>query len=297
MFEYRGQVPPEKGAQEQEKKLSMPYDTTFKHWLARYGPEIVSALFPSMIYEDVLEEEVMRPMMRVDKVFKVRYDGIVHILHLEVQTRAESHFPARLLSYTANLHCQYHLPVITIVVYPFETTVAQSPFRMWSQGQETVTFHFQTLLLFELDAEACLNSHWFCLYLLLPTMQGFNAALLDQAMEEMMEFYKDDQGALGEQFLSMLVLLQRSGTIPKEEKPLMEKRLRMFDQIWEESPIIQEIRAGSEQKGRMQTLQRTLINCVESKYPKLADLAQLRAARTRRSEELEPAHSKFVPRR
>ena len=158
MVSNKGQEPSEKDGQAQEKKLSMPYDTTFKHWLARYGPEIVSALFPSMIYEDVLEEEVMRPMMRVDKVFKVRYDGIVHILHLEVQTKAESHFAARLLSYTANLHCQYHLPVITIAVYPFETTVAQSPFRMWSQGQEIVTFHFQTLSLFELDAEACLNA-------------------------------------------------------------------------------------------------------------------------------------------
>ena len=114
-------------------------------------------------------------------------------------------------------------------------------------------------------------------------MQGLNVALLHQAMEEMIEFYRDDQGTLGEQFLSMLVLLERSETIPEEGKSIMRKRLKMFDQIWEESPIIQEICAGSEQKGEQKgkilTLQNMLIDVVESKYPELMDLARQQAVR------------------
>jgi predicted transposase YdaD len=64
----------------------------------------------------------------------------------------------------------------------------------------------------------------------------------------------------------------------------------MFDQLIEESPMIQSLRAQSREQGLeqgleqgrqegLQALQRTLVNVVRARYPDLAELAQQQACR------------------
>ena len=83
------------------------------------------------------------------------YHGAEHILHLEFQTGFDRQLVARLLIYNAGLYHDHHLPVITIVMYPFRVKKAVSPLSIKSIEEEILTFHFKTLALFELDAEGC----------------------------------------------------------------------------------------------------------------------------------------------
>jgi hypothetical protein len=57
----------------------------------------------------------------------------------------------------------------------------------------------------------------------------------------------------------------------------------MFDQLIEESPMIQKIREQSE----ILTLQRTLVNVVRARYPDLAEFAQRQVGRFNKLDALE----------
>jgi hypothetical protein len=100
------------------------YDATFKEWISQQAPAILPLLLPGAIYEQTLTVEQIRPTVRMDKVFKMVYHEQEHILHLEFQIGYDKQLAARLLAYNAGLHRDYHLPVITIVMYPFEVTMA-----------------------------------------------------------------------------------------------------------------------------------------------------------------------------
>jgi flagellar biosynthesis/type III secretory pathway protein FliH len=127
------------------------------------------------------------------------------------------------------------------------------------------------------------------MYPLLPTMLGFHADMAVQAMSELSERYRDDRATLIEQFICMQLCMERTETIELEEKIHIKRRLSMFDQLWEESPTIQKMRAESLQKGLqegvqqglqegVQALQDTLVDVVRTKYPDLVDLAQQQAS-------------------
>jgi hypothetical protein len=51
----------------------------------------------------------------------------------------------------------------------------------------------------------------------------------------------------------------------------------MFDQLFEESPMIQKMREQSHEQGEVDALQRTLVNVVRARYPDLAEFAQQQA--------------------
>lgn len=48
----------------------------------------------------------------------------------------------------------------------------------------------------------------------------------------------------------------------------------MFDQLWEESPTVQKLKAQYYEKGEVQTLQRMLVKGVQRRFPELTELAQ-----------------------
>jgi hypothetical protein len=116
---------------------------------------------------------------------------------------------------------------------------AVSPLCIKSDGEEILTFAFRTLPLFNLEAEQFVQEHRACMYPLLPTMKGVHAELITQVMQELTELYRDNGISLAHQFSWMTVLLERTDTIKPLEKERIEERLKMFDQLWEESPRVQ----------------------------------------------------------
>src|SRR5436309_2091661 len=142
----------------------------------------------------------------MDKVFKMMYHEKEHILHLEFETGYDKQLRPRLLVYNAGLYRDYHLPVISIVIYPFRVTMAVPPLRIKSGEDEILTFRFKILPLFELDAEDLVRQHHTAMYPLLPTMKNVHAELAAQAMQELAELYHDDEVTLGQQLIWMQLL-------------------------------------------------------------------------------------------
>ncbi len=97
-------------------------------------------LLPGVRYERTLNVEAIRPPMRVDKVFQVRYDDEELILHLEFEVGYDRHLKSRLLLYHSILYRDHHLLVLTVVVYPFEVTMAKSSLRIVSRKKTVLMF-------------------------------------------------------------------------------------------------------------------------------------------------------------
>ncbi len=165
------------------------------------------------------------------KSSRILYDGQEQILHIEFETGYDDQLKSRLLVYNANFYRDYDLPVITIVIYPFKVTMAVPPLHV----PNILTFHFQTLPLFEQNAEDIVRQHITCMYPLVPTMQNVDDDLIAQIIRELEELYQVDKAKLSDAIVWMRLLLGRTDTISSPEKEQVEKRLSMYDQLWEDN--------------------------------------------------------------
>ena len=259
-------------------EIPQVYDSTFKQWITQGTAEILPVLLPGAVYEDTINVEVIVPTKRVDKVFKILYDGEERILHIEFETGYDDQLKSRLLVYNANFYRDYHLPVMTIVIYPFDVTMAVSPLHI----PDILTFHFQTLPLFEWSAEDIVRRHVTCMYPIVPAMQNVHDVLVSQVIQEMEKLYQENKEKLSDAIVWMRLLLGRSKEVLSPEREKIEKRLRMYDDLWYNNPMVQKMieedkakwRQEGLQEGLQQGLQRTLVNTVRIRFPDLAEFAQ-----------------------
>lgn len=68
--------------------------------------------------------------------------------------------------------------------------MVESPLEEKSGNEILLTFKFSTLCLWKLKAALYMQERIFCMYSLLPTMDGVGARLLMRAIDEMAEYYK-----------------------------------------------------------------------------------------------------------
>jgi head-tail adaptor len=224
-------------------RKNQPFDTSLKGWVKENPATIIPLLLPEAVFQEAVDVEAIKPTMRADRVFKVLYRKRLCILHIEFETGADSKMRARLLAYNAILFLEHELPVISIIVYPFRTTIAISPLRVECGTEELLTFHFSVLPLFELEAERYIQKHIICMYPLLPAMQGANAELITRAMTELAELYREDEVSLSQQFVWMELLLERTTMISSAEKAKIQEDIKMYDPLWEEHPKVKKFKA------------------------------------------------------
>ncbi len=255
---------------EEQQGQSQVYDASMKELVDRQVKDIVAVLLPGATYENTLNVEIARPLLRTDKVYIIVYRGKKHILHLEFESGKNTRMGARMLAYNASLHLKYNLPVISIVVYLFKTSMTVSPFVLEGGDGMITTFHFRILPLFLLNTQDYVREHITCMYPLLPTMQGINHELLLSAMKEMEQVYKDDNATLSDFFAYMVVLLERVETIAPLEKARMKEVLNMYSSWWDESPIVQQTKAT----GKAEGLREGIVDAIKLRFPHLADLAR-----------------------
>ncbi len=256
-----------------------PFDTTFKAWIRGQPEAILPVLIPGAILEGTLDIEVIRPTMRMDKAFKVKYYGVDSIANFEFESGTNENIVPRMLAYNAILYHDYGLPVISMIIYPFRTKMAESPLNIASGPKRHISFDFLVLPFFMEEAEHYIREHIACMYPVLPTMRGANNAMLVQAMTELAELYREDHVSLSQQFVWMNLLLQRSDTIDQEEKQKMKERLKMYDPLWEEHPKVKQIRAESIVEGKIEEAQTLLVSIVKARFPDLAEFAQQQVTR------------------
>lgn len=61
----------------------------------------------------------------------------------------------------------------------------------------------------------------------------------------------------------------------------------MYDKLWDENPKVQRIRAESEAKGKVETLQNMLVTTIELRFPALSDLAKRQVLRIQKPDALD----------
>jgi hypothetical protein len=273
-----------KGKPRFSRKGNQPYDTSFKQWVKNDPQTIIPVLLPGAEFVEALDIERIRPTMRADRVFKIRYNGELRILNTEFETGYDEDLPARLLVYNAILYYEFKLPVMSLIIYPFRTTMAVSPLQTGKEG-ELVTFHFDRLPLFGLEARTYIQKHITCMYPLVPAMQGANAAVIEDVVSELAELYREDEVTLAEQLVLMELLLSRTTTISKEEKAKIEGSLKMYDPLWEEHPKVKRIKAQAKadaqaevqakvEKAKVEIARTNFLQVVRARFPELAALAE-----------------------
>jgi predicted transposase YdaD len=276
-----------------------PYDNILKSLLEGQEAQILPYLLDEeVVYLDTLTIEVMRTLLRTDRVYKVLYRGREHILHLEFETDGKNFMDSRLLDYHAYFYHKYHLPVISIIVYPFETTMAQSPLQELSGDEVILFFRFRVFPLWRVSAQKYVQEHIVPMYALLPAMQGANAQLVCHAIEEMVQYYQYDDAALAREVRWMGIMTRRADIIPLEEKRIIEERLSMFDDLMEKDPKMRRIRAESEARGRAEGeakgvtkgvtkgLQGSILILIETRFPALVGLGRQRVKALTKADEL-----------
>lgn len=269
---------PKQATHEQQQ----PYDNVLKLLLEHQEGAILPHFLDEITFLEVLDLEVLKSPLRVDRVYKIMYGGEEHILHLEFEVSGGKKMASRLLAYNAHFVDKFELPVISIIVYPFETTMAESPFQVKSRKKDLITFHFRVMPLWKLRARDYLDAHAVSMYGLLPTMRGADLATLTQAIEELRVYYKGDDIRLRRELLCFRVLLQRAETVEWEDKQQIEERLKMFNDLFEDDPFIQQKKAEGraegiaegEARGQAKGLQTAVVIIIEDRFPSLVPLAE-----------------------
>jgi len=226
-----------------------PYDNALKSLLEGQEAQILPHILPEAIYQETYNIEVVRTILRTDRVYKILYKGEPHILHLEFETSPKEDMGIRLLDYHSYLLRKYQLPVISIIVYPFRTTIAPSPFVEISAGEIILNFHFRTFPLWLLSAKQYVQDHVVAMYALLPAMAGSNAQLLDQAIDEMIQYYQSDEIALARDLRWMGIILRRTDCVLEEDKRMIQERLSMYDDLMENDPEMRRLREKYKAEG------------------------------------------------
>ena len=96
------------------------------------------------------------------------------------------------------------------------------------------------------------------MYALLPAMSGASGRLIDAAIDEMVEYYQDDEVTLGRDLRWMGIMLRRTDCVLEEDKRMIQERLSMYDDLMEKDPEMQRLRAKYKTEGLAEGLAKGL---------------------------------------
>ena len=157
---------------------SQPYDRALKSLLGDEVAEILPILLPGSEFIGEQNIEIDRTTIKADLVYNIQYRGNPHILNMELQTDSDNEMAIRMLRYHVGLYDKHRNPVISMVIYPFETSIPESPFRETSGEEELLRFHYRVLPLWKLDAQQFVRDYVVPMYTLLPAMKGASAPFI-----------------------------------------------------------------------------------------------------------------------
>lgn len=249
------------------------FDSALKLLFEGQAVEVIANLISGVEVEEELRNDALKPPLRTDLVYRAKYRGKACILHSELETGANSGMAYRMLEYYGILLKKYRKPIISVIIYPFRTSIPESPLRVAVGEEEVLVFHFWVIVLWELDARDYLDRHAVAMYALLPTMQNATYHVLRRALDEMKERYGDDKRRLAEHLLLFDTFLRRSDMVEPEDKEKVGEYLDMFESLLEESRFVRKKAAEAKEEGRVQgaidALQQTVVDIVRLRYPAL----------------------------
>ena len=100
--EERENYQPQQQAQQQQA-----YDSTLKSLFQDQTLEMISTFIDDIENPVELNETALRPSLRVDRAYLVHRRGKQRIVHIELETSANSDMPLRMLEYYGILYRKY----------------------------------------------------------------------------------------------------------------------------------------------------------------------------------------------
>ena len=257
------------------------YDNTLKALFGEEADQIIPYLLPGAEFIGNLRDEernveINRSMLKADLVHRIRYKRLLAILNLELQTKNDPDLLLRLLQYHVALYEKHRVPVISVILYLFQTAAQLPPYQLQCADETLLTFYYKVICLWELDAQPVVKNHILSLYTLLPAMRGAKPDLLKQALNEIVQSYSRQQ--IGSQILRFHRIMWRSQTMSYQEKLEIEEALHMqyhFDEFIDENPVVLERVARGEARGEIKGLQESIVNILHVRFSALAALPQV----------------------
>ena len=259
---------------------NQPYDSSMKALLKEDTAAILAYFLPGATLIEPLDIEVLPAPRRVDRAYSMQYRNTPHVFHLEFQASADPIMAYRMHAYHGELLLEYLRPVISMVVYLFKADVVEPILKEMSGSEELLNFHFRVQPLWHMDGRQFVEEHAISMYTLLPTMKNVDARVLQQAIDEMIQYYGDDERKLARRVFWLQLFLRRSEMITPEDKSKVQQRLDVFDQLLEEDEYVQQQRALGRDEGKVEATRQILINLVSRRFPALTKVAQQKAERT-----------------
>ena len=283
-----------------------PNDNVFKRLIENQYETVIPLLFPQLCPTRIRERpiEILLPPRRMDRVFLMDTPLGRIVLDLEIEASAKKtrfSISRRMLIYHACLLDEYNsrdegIPVLTMVLYPFEVPPGQPRLVETYGDEELLRFPYRELPLRSLDARTFIQAHAVPMYALLPAMSGGDSAeLLCSAFDEMVNYYAEEEDLLHDELLCFLVLLNRAGQLEGEELEKVKQRIYKYDPILEEDPWVKECMRKSEDKGKaegkaegkLEGFRASIETLMQNRFPDLVALAMERIEHMQDSVELQ----------
>jgi hypothetical protein len=253
---------------ETNESQQQPYDRALKSLMEDHAEEMLPELLPESRLIAEQNSEITRLNLRADIVYLIDYKDEPHILNRELQTEPEKDMALRMLIYHVELYTKFRLPVISMVMYPFETNIPEPVFQEENVEEILLTFRHRILRLWTIEAEPFLRRRVISMYTLLPAMKGVTAPMLLQAIDEMEQRYTGEH--LSHHFQRFRTILRRSKTLSAQDKQIVENRMHSYDSLLESDPEIQQMMAEREVRAQ----QDLLMVVVTTRFPALVEQAQ-----------------------
>src|SRR6266700_635297 len=116
------------------------YDATLKSFSGDEVAEILPALIPGAEFISECNIELDRTIIKPDLVFRGHYQGELSIINMELQSNEDKTMERRLLLYNAALHYKHKLPVVSVILYPFEANYPVPPYHEQGGDDTLLTF-------------------------------------------------------------------------------------------------------------------------------------------------------------
>jgi hypothetical protein len=272
---------------EANESQQQPYDRALKSLMEDHAAEMLAELVPESRLIEERNSEITRLNLRADIVCLIDYKGKRHILNMELQTESEKDMVLRMLMYHIELFAKYRLPVISIVLYPFETNIPEPVFQEESVDEILLEFRHRVVRLWTIEAALFIHRRVVSMYTLLPAMKGVTAPMLLQAIGEMEQSYTGDH--LSRHLRRFRTILRRSKTLSAQDKQIVEERMRSYDSLLESDPEFQQRMAEI----RLESKREAVTELVEARFPALIEIAQQQVVRLTKLEALSLLHKQI----
>ncbi len=228
------------------------WDDTTKRLIQSNPQHFVSWLLHGGVFKTYLATELKNWTLTADLLMQVLMHDQEMLLHLEIQSKEDNTMPQRLLEYNILATREHRQPVLSCVLYlRKDRGMAQPPLR-WHlpSGQETLTFHFVVIRLWEIASAEIIETGLSGLLPLLPlTREGQQRETIDLMIEHLVASHQQVLLPLGEIIAGLMVK-------DETERAWLKGRFAMYSDIFEDSWVYQEIVEKGIQQQREQEIQR-----------------------------------------